>query len=198
MTAPPADELQALLAFNHQVLQQALGLVRVCQATPGVRYAGPVGAHLRHVIEHHEALLTAASSGDIHYDGRSRDRQLEADPALAASRLSRLIALLEALHQQAGVGARQDRALRVRGQCGLDGSACFTVGSSLGRELAFVAGHAIHHFALLMPHARQQGLPLPAGFGIAPSTVAHQRFTALGASSTAQQETPCQLTPLTA
>lgn len=198
MTAPPVDDLQALLAFNHQVLQQALGLVQACQATPGARYAGPVGAHLRHVIEHHEALLTAGRDAEIHYDGRSRDRQLEADPALAASRLSRLIGLLQALHQLALTGNRQDRALHVRGQCGLDGSACFTVSSSLGRELAFVAGHAIHHFALLMPYARQQGLPLPAGFGIAPSTVAHQRFTALGASSTASQETPCQLTPLTA
>lgn len=191
MTAPPTDDLDALLAFNRQVLLQALGLVDAHRTTPGAVYAGPVGAHLRHLIEHHEALLSALAGAVVDYDGRPRDRQLEVDPTLAARRLQML------LRQLAGVAKRLDPVLWVRGQCGLDGTAGFTVRSSLGRELAFVASHAIHHFALLLPHVRRQGLPLPADFGLAPATVAHQRFTAPAVSPLAQ-ESPCPPVPVPA
>ena len=57
----------------------------------------------------------------------------------------------------------------------LAGEFNFEVESSLGRELVFVASHAVHHYALLAAHLRQLGLPVPEGFGLAPATVAHAR-----------------------
>lgn len=193
MTAPPTDNLDALLAFNRQVLMQALDLVHAQGSAKGLAYARPLGSHLRHVIEHHEALLSTPAGAVVDYDGRPRDRQLETDPLRAAERL------LVLLHQLSDRAGHPDTTLIVRGQCGLDGSAAFTVRSSLGRELAFVASHAIHHFALLLPHMRQQGLPLPADFGLAPGTVAHHRFTASATTATPfATEIPCTPTPLPA
>jgi uncharacterized damage-inducible protein DinB len=42
--------------------------------------------------------------------------------------------------------------------------------SSLGRELAFVLNHTVHHQALLAVLLAVQGRRVPVGFGYAPST----------------------------
>jgi hypothetical protein len=44
------------------------------------------------------------------------------------------------------------------------------VRSTLGRELAFVASHTIHHFAIVALLLRDMGIGVPARFGYAPST----------------------------
>lgn len=160
----------ALRRFNQALLAQALALAALHE-TPGVpAYAKPVGAHLRHVIEHYEALLTPEMDGIVDYDARRRDAALEASPRLAQLRL---IALQRRLEH---VALDLQQPLTVRGLAGLGGEVAFALPSSLGRELVFVASHAVHHFALLVPHLRQHGLPLPGeGFGIAPATLAHAR-----------------------
>ena len=52
-----ATDLQRLLQFNHQVLAQAQALLVAHEDASATAYDGPVGAHLRHVIECYEALL---------------------------------------------------------------------------------------------------------------------------------------------
>ena len=46
--------------------------------------------------------------------------------------------------------------------------------STYGRELVYAIAHAIHHYALISVMARLLEVVLPAHFGVAPSTVAHQ------------------------
>lgn len=170
MPANPIDDSQRLLAFNQQLLQQALALA-AAHAGPGrPRYVGLVGSHLRHVVEHYEALLFPAQEGVVDYDARPRDAELETSPHLARTRLQ---ALQQAL--AAWPTAGMTTALQVRGQGGLEGDFHFQIASSMGRELAFVASHTIHHFALLASHCQQQGIPTPEGFGKAPATRAHER-----------------------
>ena len=36
------------------------------------------------------------------------------------------------------------------------------------------AGHAVHHYALIGVMGGIMGLPMPPGFGVAPSTLKHQ------------------------
>ena len=50
--------------------------------------------------------------------------------------------------------------------------------SSLGRELVYAIAHGIHHYALISVMARLLNAELPPHFGVAPSTVAHQRNVA--------------------
>jgi hypothetical protein len=87
-----------------------------------------------------------------------------------------------------------DTPVRVRGQAGLFGDRRYEVASTVGRELAFVASHAIHHFAMLAPHGRALGIDLPADFGKAPSTVAHERavdVTHHPIHTPVTEDTPC-------
>jgi hypothetical protein len=177
----------ALLHFNHQLLDQALALVAAHAAPGSPDFSDTVGPHLRHVIEHFEALLMPPQSGVADYDQRARDRELEREPGLARQRLVRLQQGL-----QACTGVPLQTPLQVRGLGGPGGEFGFAVASTFGRELAFVASHAVHHNALLQAHCRQHGIAVDASFGIAPSTAAHARRALRPAPApTCHQESSC-------
>lgn len=163
-----------LLRFNCDVLAQARDLASAHLAPNAPAYARPVGAHIRHVIEHYEALLFPPQPGVVDYDARPRDATLEHDPRMAQQRAAALSVALLGLE-----GHDLGAAVQVRGQGGLHGDFAFDVVSSLGRELAFAASHAIHHFAVLKPHCDAHALGLALHFGKAPATVAHERAIAV-------------------
>lgn len=159
-----------MLIHQRQTLDQALALVAAHAGPDRPRYAGPVGSHLRHVIEHCEALVHGAKGGTVDYDARPRDAALETSPSLAEMRLLALRQQLATWHN--GTLAQP---VQVRGRCGAAGEFHFSVASSVGRELAFVASHTVHHFALLKAHCQQHDIAIDADFGKAPATVAHER-----------------------
>lgn len=193
---PPIAETahDALLRFNRQVLDQALALIALHEDSQAPAYLGPVGVHLRHVIEHYEALLSGAERNAVDYDRRPRDSLLERCPVEARRRVIKLQTQLAPSHL-----LPLAHPIGVRGQSGPVGELNFTVDSTFGRELVFVASHAVHHFALLQPHCRQHGIDLGADFGKAPATVAHERGGSIAPASTLhRKDTPCIPTPLAA
>jgi hypothetical protein len=182
--------MERLLSFNQQVLDQALALVdghAEPDAPPTAPpFAGPVGAHLRHVLEHYEALVNGLALGVVDYDGRPRDRQLEASPTLARHRL---LSLRQVLGQW--TPDMLDRPVQVLGKGGITGDFDFCVTSSVGRELAFLASHAVHHFALLVEHLQRHGVPVQAHFGKAPGTVANEIATRRADAQSDNKELSC-------
>jgi hypothetical protein len=185
---PPALNAEPLLQFNRQLLDQALALVAAHEGPAAPALAGLVGSHLRHVIEHLEGLLFERRDEVVDYDSRRRDALLERSPTLARQRL-------QALQQRlAGFAADTlNQPVRVLGQCGPAGEHRFSVDSTIGRELAFLASHTVHHFALLKAHCQQQGIHVAADFGQAPATVAHARASRpLVLSSPPHKELSCQ------
>lgn len=186
MSHHPDPHSQRLLQFNVDVLEQAVGLVAWFGQGGGPDYSTPVGAHLRHVIEHYEALLAPSDPGFVDYDQRPRDRELERQPVVALNRLKALQGLLRRT-----TDARLNAPLQVRGLGGLAGEFGFAVTSSIGRELVFVATHAIHHYALLKTHGERHGIPLDPGFGRAPATVAHERTANPARPPNPSRETSC-------
>jgi hypothetical protein len=167
-TTAQADVPQ-LVSYNQLLLDQALAVVVAHTRLLAPPYAGLVGAHLRHVIEHHEALMHGLALGVVDYDGRPRDRELEVSQRVAGQRLLRLRESLSRLTHDA-----LHRPMQVLGQGGIAGDFHFSVASCVGRELVFLASHTVHHFALLSAHLHKQGIALPAHFGKAPGTVANE------------------------
>lgn len=162
------DAATELLRFNRRLLDQALALVQAMQAPGAPAYERPVGAHLRHVIEHYEALVMRPTGGMASYDHRPRDRELECQPEVALTRLQAL-----QLRLFGWTDEMLDAPVLVCSQGGVAGEHEFITRSTLGRELVFLASHAVHHFALLGSFCQQHGLATPEHFGVAPSTVAH-------------------------
>lgn len=160
-----------LAAWNAALIGQWRSLALAFEAPGRPRFDLEVGPHLRHVLEHHEALLWPGVTGTVRYDERPRDARVEAEPGLAARRLARVEARL-----------RDPRALpaaatplRVELCVGLSGERIALIASTFGRELAFVGSHAVHHLALVVGHCRAHAIPLPEDAGRAPATVAHAR-----------------------
>lgn len=159
-----------LLRQNVALLRQGIDLLTRLDAG---RY-GPrdgvsgVGAHLRHCIDFYRCLLDGAAGGRVDYDARSRDPAIEAHRRAASAALEELVAGLEALEVDPG------RALEVKVDTAAGTEACWHR-SSLGRELQFLISHTTHHYALIALLLRARGFELPADFGVAPSTLAHQQ-----------------------
>ncbi|MCW5635631.1 MAG: hypothetical protein KIT17_20000 [Rubrivivax sp.] len=172
---PGSDPVARLLHFNDAVLAQAEALAQAFtlpRRAGDVAYGERLGPHLRHVIEHYEALLARRTPGELDYDARARDPLLERSPALARERLAALREALRALD-----GSDVDEGLFVHTRGGLAGQWPLATLSTVGRELVFLASHAVHHFALVRAHCEQHGITLPAHFGVAPATVAHALTT---------------------
>lgn len=124
--------------------------------------SGSVGAHVRHCLDHVHAILERAGDPRLTYDHRRRDPRPEEDRPFAVDRLHEAIGRLgesDRLEQHLTLDVQVDRAGTV-----------VSVASSLGRELAFVLQHTIHHQALIAVLLAERGAFVPHGFGYAPST----------------------------
>jgi len=122
---------------------------------------------MRHNTDHYVQFLAGYGSGRIDYDARSRDVAVESDPVVA----DRLLADL-----QAGLRAIPTEALDETVDVRMDGGGCAVwTRSSVRRELQFLISHTIHHYALMVAIAGAHGFSeIPAGFGVAPSTLKHR------------------------
>jgi uncharacterized damage-inducible protein DinB len=130
-----------------------------------------VGGHVRHCLDHVDALLSGIEEGTINYDRRRRGTDIE------TSRRAALAAIGRQERQLLDVPpGSEGRPLRLTA---LVSSALPPVEleTSVGRELAFVLSHTIHHNALIDVQARTLGVPVPERFGYAPSTLAHLEKT---------------------
>jgi hypothetical protein len=138
-------------------------------ADSAVIRGGTAGKHVRHTLDHFSAALSGAIGATIDYDHRQRDVPMETDRRLALAAIGAIRSDLARLGE-----TDLARPVRVRVMIGDDGAEAELI-STLGRELAFAAHHAVHHHAMLKAIALEFGATLPPEFGKAPSTINHER-----------------------
>jgi len=119
---------------------------------------------VRHCLDHVWALERGIATGELSYDYRQRNTVVENEPALAISRLRRAQVRLGGVDD-----SLLDRPLALTSQIHDDGRAVRAT-TTVGRELAFVISHTVHHSALVAVLLEQRGRALPARFGLAPTT----------------------------
>lgn len=141
-----------------------------------VAFNASVGGHYRHCLDHFRSLLEAAAAGDLNYDHRERGTLIELDRYAALNATRELRNRYEALAAEVLV-----RPLAVTCKTSYSTSGSQQSPSSVGREIMYSVAHAVHHYALIGIMASLMGVPLPAGFGVAPSTIKHQEETAKAA-----------------
>ncbi len=128
-----------------------------------------IGQHTRHVVEFFQCLVAQSATGVINYDKRVRNHLIETSTAHTIQINQALIANIT----QADLSKILDLAV--------DYSTCedatCNVPTNFERELVYTVEHAIHHLAMVkiglkiaFPH-----VVLPDGFGVAPSTIKHQK-----------------------
>jgi uncharacterized damage-inducible protein DinB len=128
-----------------------------------------IGGHVRHCLDHITALLNGVHVGQMTYDHRPGGTVIESDRSAAIAAIDDLNDTLGAMNDTA-----LDQPIRLSVLMSPNGPPAL-VETSLGRELAFVISHTIHHNALVGVIAKLLGVPVPDRFGYAPSTLARMR-----------------------
>ena len=138
-----------------------------------IAFNASIGGHYRHCLDHFRSVLDSAMDGDLNYDHRERDTLIEKDrfAALNATR-----ELREAYEKLDAVFI--PRLLQVTCKTSYSTNGSQMALSTVGREIMYAVAHAVHHYALIGVMGGILGVPLPAGFGVAPSTLKHQAQTA--------------------
>ncbi len=127
-----------------------------------------IGKHVRHILEFYQLLVNSAETGQLNYDRRQRDLQLEVDTDEV---LRRIGTIDRAIHR-----LDLNQSLQLEADLSVAGAETIQIPSSFARELLYNVEHAIHHMALIQV-AVQNAFPeveLPKHFGVAYSTVQHQ------------------------
>lgn len=141
-----------------------------------------VGAHLRHVIDCFHCFLRGLDTDRIDYDARQRHPGIETDRATADASLAEIAASLQALQEES-----PNRPLEVKADAaGWTDPEVHWHGSTLGRELQFLLGHTVHHYALIALILYGHGHQPHADFGVAPSTLEHERKARLAVTACAR------------
>ena len=150
-------------------LDQARELVRgLDDESYGLRIeslASSIGGHVRHAIDFYERFLAGLETGRVDYDERRRDTAVETRRDAAGR-------ALEDLARRFANAPLEDVTHRLEVRLDAGDDPVWTR-SSVGRELVALSSHTIHHFALIAVALRVLGRPVPAGFGVAPSTLRH-------------------------
>ena len=132
-----------------------------------------IGAHYRHNLEHFKTMFGAVSEPAIDYDQRARDVRIENERLFAlevTKSFRHTVQFLTASQLERTVLARVKTSYVNSGQC--------SAASTVGREIMYVISHAVHHYALIALICGMRNIPLPKGFGIAPSTIQYQKQSA--------------------
>ena len=126
-----------------------------------------IGGHVRHCLDHVEALVTGFFLGEMSYDDRQRGTDVETNRTAALDAIERQERDLQDIRD-----ISVDQPIRLNVLMTANGPS-LVVETSLGRELAFVMSHTVHHNALIAVIAKYLGIGVPERFGYAPSTLAH-------------------------
>lgn len=172
----PPDILATALADNCATLTEGAGLIGALAPEFYARkhdfcYQSSIGGHYRHVIDHYFSFLKGCAVGVVNYESRERDPLLETDPSYAAQTTGTLLSALGALQPAT---FRRQLLLRSEFESSAPESEQAWAVSSHLRELDFLLSHTLHHFALIGTICGVLRQPVPAHFGIAPSTLRHR------------------------
>ena len=160
--------------INHYALGTLENVHSICTTVSAADYSrklpsfynGSVGAHVRHILNHYEAIVRGLEGvkEPIQYDKRIRSSDLETDPLAALSLCNSCISAIQNRQVDSG------HIIKVEFICDKSGDV-FQVESTLDRELAFVSHHGIHHLSTVRIMMESIGYSFPDKLlGVAPST----------------------------
>jgi len=129
-------------------------------------FSSTVGGHYRHCLDHFQSLLQGLDADEINYDHRERNPRIENDRKFALAETHRILRAFGSISPPF-----LDCPINVRSKVNYDLDAAPLIGSTIGRELMYAVAHAIHHYALIAVICGMLDAPVPAGFGVAPSTL---------------------------
>jgi len=160
----------ANIAFLEQGIDLLAGLTNELYVrTRPPAFGSAVGPHMRHNLDHYVCFLNGWRAGEVDYDSRERDRQVETDRDYCGAQIQTIIQGLREVSDEDG-----ERRIRVKMDEGGPAPELQWSHTTVKRELQFLVSHTVHHYALIAVLLKLEGKALPAGFGVAPSTLRYE------------------------
>jgi uncharacterized damage-inducible protein DinB len=174
--------MSSLIQCNVQILAVASDMINQLPADKYNHVESPyfescLGKHIRHIVDHYLCFIRDLDNGVIDYEQRQRDTQTETNKVHALD----VISDISRFFIQAEKENLRDKPLSVLlcSDVALpDGEA---TQSSVRRELQFLHGHSVHHYALIATMLRFYGMHTSREFGVAPSTLLHEKTVKVSA-----------------
>ena len=169
------ENIDQILGSAHEVLTQGEELLRLIGDDDYTRVARPafssgIGAHYRHCLDHFTSFLRGTRDGEINFDTRDRDSNMEIDRLFVLEQTQAMLRAVINLDR-----SLLTRSVRITAKVQYASTTSQTAMSTFERELMYVVAHAMHHYALIRVMASLLEIRLPAEFGVAPSTLQHLR-----------------------
>jgi hypothetical protein len=160
-----------VIRATHEILDQLIELAGKMSQKDFVKplpilLENSISKHYRHIIEFYDAMLSGSDLGEINYDSRQHDPELEGSRERC---LERIRGIRDAISTHPIV------ALELNGSYSLEGEEIFTIPTNSGRELVYNIEHTIHHMAIIRLALQHEFPEIPVGqaFGFAYSTLKH-------------------------
>ena len=170
---PTKANTPVLVAAAQDVLLQGLSLLfqlrdRQFAQIARAPFHASIGGHFRHVLEHFHCLIEGLPAGQVNYDARRRNPRIENEVSFASIATCDILRAIKRWSQET-----LDRNCKTLSGVAYSGPPTL-LDSNVGRELAYCAAHAIHHYAIIRLICEEAGVEVPREFGYAPSTLKHQ------------------------
>lgn len=164
-----------MLASQLEIIDQALSYLESVSpedytAIMSPNFMSSAGSHMRHIIDHYQAIVLGIEKDLIDYDVRERGSNIESSPALAINKLNTIADWIKSLTEE-----QLNTVTMLVNEVSVSNKNVQQVQTSVARELIFASSHAIHHYAMITQISFAQNKSLPKSFGIAPSTATFLR-----------------------
>lgn len=125
-----------------------------------------IGQHVRHIIEMFQCLEEGYEKGEVDYEKRKRDKQIETDKNFATF-------ILKEISRQI---SRENKSLWLLTYYDELQEKPERIGTNYYREIAYNLEHTIHHMALIRVGLRELGdLNVDDSYGVASSTLKYRK-----------------------
>jgi len=150
-----------LIVATQDILVQVLSLLfklsdRTYSQSIEAPYRASIGGHYRQVLEHFQCVIRSLRTGEINYEAREHNSRLETDVTYAAIATCDVLRAIK----------NYDQAVLSRGSKLVDTLQRSLVETTVGRELAYCSGLAIHHHAKVRSICSQLGIEAPPEFRV--------------------------------
>lgn len=136
-------------------------------------FSSGVGKHFRHILDFYDRFL-AGDDNLIDYDARIRNPRVETDPSFAVDQTRSIISQLESLTARTFRSRDEDDRVTVRVETRSPDGIGLMTASSVNRELAQLASHTTHHYAIIRLVLSLLDVDVSEQFGVATSTLRHE------------------------
>jgi hypothetical protein len=153
-----------LIVATQDVLVQGLSLLfklsdRTYSQSTEAPYQASIGGQYRQILEHFQCVIRSLRSGEINYEAREHNSRLETDVTYAT------IAICDVLRAVKNFDHTVlNRASKVLNTLPHGESRRSFVETTVGRELTYCNGRAIHHYAKVRSICGQLRIEVPAEF----------------------------------